>query len=317
MIPETDDRSLSPFPGTPPVAPAGGTGPGGVSSRLKSGAEVSWEEFLSTYAGTIFRAVRRFARTYDQRMDLFLYVCENLNADGMRRVRGFRDRPEAHCRLTTYLTVVVRNLVLDYGRARHGRFRLFRNLKVQDSVDRIVSEYRLRDGRSAGEVRELLRRRHGVVLKEEEIAERIERVERSLSPSQRWRVLSRRASRQPSVPIDPVHSAVPAGARPGAALEDRSGSPEQSLSTQDAGHVLTRAVTALSARERLVLALRYRDGLEVSEVARALGITPAQVERTTREAVEAIRGNLGAARITRQELEGGLGEWWLSWEART
>src|SRR5437773_1369392 len=149
-----------------------------VLGRLDAGAEVSWQEFLHACSGIIFRVVRTFARSYDDRMDLFLFVCDGLQADGMRRVRGFRRRPEAPCRFTTYLMVVVRNLALDHQRSRDGRFRPFTNVAALDETDRIVSEYRLRDGRSLDEVRHLLLQRHGLRLGPDEIEERVARVER-------------------------------------------------------------------------------------------------------------------------------------------
>jgi len=106
------------------------------------------------------------------------------------------------------------------------------------------------------------------------------------------------------------------GAAAPPAADPREADPERSLGARDAGEALTRAVGALSARQRLVLALRYRDGLEVAAAARALAIAPAQVERLTREGLEAIRAALGAERITRDEIEGGLGAWWIEWEGQ-
>lgn len=276
----------------------------------------SWESFLDAYAATIYAAIRSFSRTHDERMDLFLFVCDGLKANGMRRVRRFRYRPEAPCRFTTYLAVVVRNLALDHRRARSGRFREFTNTRGLDETDRLVYLYRMRDGISLPEVREKLERRHAIRIDSGALAERAARVERLLSASQRWRLLSRWARRQPAASIDSVTSiaesqgiAVP--------LTAAGRDPERSLGDRDAERAFAAAVAALSACEQLILALRFRDGLDVATSARAAGVSAVQVERATRDALAAIRTALGAARITREELEGRFGAWWSTWEARS
>jgi len=274
-----------------------------------------WEEFLRAHADMIYCVIGTLARTYDDRMDLFLFVCAGLRANEMRRVRRFRHLPEAPCRFTTYLTVVVRRLALDYERSRRGRERPFQSLTALDSTDRLILEYRIRRGKTIDELRDELRRRHGVDLAPAALADRIARVERTLSPSQRWRLLSRWAWRRPTLPVDPVRAIAGSTSAP---VPLRSGGvdPEACLRADDAGRTFADAVSALPARQQLVIALRFRDGLDIGAAATSLGVSSAQIERNTRDALTAIREVLGAAHITREELERACGTWWRSGEER-
>ncbi len=298
-----------------------GGGPIDEGAVVDSGAhrpagDLTWDAFLDEHAATILAAIRPFARTYDERMDLFLFVCAALRSDGMRRVRRYRYRPEAPCRFSTYLAVVVRNLVLDHERARRGRYRAFSSMARLDAIDRRIVAYRFRDGRPLDEVRERLERRHGVRLEPQELAERVARVERSLSPSQRWRLLSRWTWRQPTIPIDCVSVVAEQTSRT-FALAASGRDPERSLEERQAERAFARAVAGLAPRQQLVLAVRFRDGLDVGTAAKAIGVSGAEIERTTRDALAAIRSALGEARITRDDLEGAFGAGWSSWEAQT
>ena len=58
---------------------------------------------------------------------------------------------------------------------------------------------------------------------------------------------------------------------------------------------LTGAWSRLTTRERLALALKYRDGLTQRSVARILGVGEPRVSRLVRRALEKIEGPLRAA----------------------
>lgn len=287
-----------------------------LERSLGKGEPVSWESFLDVFAATIYGLVVREARTYDGRMDLFLFVCEALAADGMRRVRAYRYRPDAPCRFATYLTVVVSNLVRDFHRSRRGRFRPFTSTAKLDAVDRLILVLRFQEERSLDDLVRSLEARHGVSLPALELAERIARVERSLTPGQRWRLLARRAWRSPALPLDGSGSSAVGGARGasrGAALASSERDPERSLGTADAERAFAHALATLSGRQQLVLVLRFRDGLDVAATAQTIGLSNAQVERLSREGLSGIRGALGAAGVTRDDLEAALAAGWSSW----
>lgn len=264
--------------------------------------ETAWEPFLELYVPVIYGVIRLFADSYDERMDLFVFVSEKLKEDRMRRVRAYRVRPESPCTFRSYLAVVVRNLGLDAVRASHGRYRPFKRIAGLDGTDRLIFEYHLKERRPLAEVRHLLEGRHGVRLEPAELRQRSERIENTLSPSQRWRLLSRVwASRRP-VPVDPVEGATTA-AGAGLALRSARKGPEAVLDSKSACAAFGEALAGVEPRKRLALALRYKDGLKVREVARVMRATEKQVEHWVREATVAIRDHLIKLGFTSDDLD--------------
>jgi RNA polymerase sigma factor (sigma-70 family) len=283
-MPESDDRTLL--------------------ETLAAGGPVAWQTFLEICSETIFRVVSLFADTYDDRMDLFLFVCTKLHDDGMRRLRSFRFRPEAPCRFSTWLAVVVKNLAVDHLRAREGRFRPFRRVDAMEEVDRLVFDYHLRDGKSLEEVRHLLETRHGIGVGDVELAGRAARVEATLSANQRWRLMARLSERRDHLPLDPVSGA--AGPEESIPLADARGDPEHALRSLEADRALRSAMEAIPPRERLALTLRYRDGMSARQSAVVLDVTPAEAERLAREGVRKVRESLGRAGMTPPDFENAL-----------
>ena len=55
--------------------------------------DVAWDRFLSRYRRLIFASIRHYTQDYDDGMDLFAHVCEQLGADGMRRLRVRAEDP--------------------------------------------------------------------------------------------------------------------------------------------------------------------------------------------------------------------------------
>ena len=271
--------------------------------RIAAGGPVAWQAFLDACSGAVFRVVSLLADTYDERMDLFLFVCTKLHDDDMRRLRSFRFQEDCPCRFSTWLAVVVKNLAIDHRRAQEGRFRPFRKVDAMEEVDRLVFDYHLRDDKPLEEVRHLLEARHGMRIGEAELADRAARVETTLSTNQRWRLLARLSERREHLPLDPVSGA--AGLHPDQAipLADERADPERTLRSREAAQALRTAMDKVPPRERLAVALRYRDGLSVRQTAVFLQVPPAEAERLAREGVRRIRESLGRAGMAPPDFE--------------
>lgn len=270
--------------------------------QIAVGGPAAWPFFLDSYADTIFRVVRLFSDTYDDRMDLFLFVCGKLREAEMKRVRSFRYRPEAPCRLSTWLSVVVRNLALDFIREKEGRFRPFRSVEKMDDIDRLVFEYHLRDGRPLSEVRDRLARSHGIRIEDGPLLDRAGRVQESLSANQRWRLLARLIEKRRHLSLDPVAG----GALRGddiLPLADERGDAEVRVRRREADHALAEAMRGLSARERLAMTLRFRDGLTSREAGQVMHVPAEEVERLARCGVERLRESLRGAGFATPDFE--------------
>ena len=84
----------------------------------------AWDEFLDEYAALVLQIVHLFERDPDRVDDCFVFVCEQLKKNDLRRIRRFDENGSAS--FPTWLRAVVRNLCLDWRRSRFGRPRSFR-----------------------------------------------------------------------------------------------------------------------------------------------------------------------------------------------
>jgi len=260
---------------------------------IASGGPEAWQAFLDACASTVFRVVSLFADTYDERMDLFLFVCGKLHENDLRRLRSFRVRAESPCRFATWLSVVVKNLAVDCLRSQQGRFRPFRNIDAMEEIDRLVFDYHLRDGRPLVEVRQILGSRHGIGVGDAELEGRAARVESALSASQRWRLVARLAERRDHLALDPVSGWAGPAAQSAIPLTDSGENPEQALRQRETDAEIRRALQLVPPRERLAVTLRYGDGMSARQVATVLKVTPAEAERLARDGARRLRERLG------------------------
>jgi RNA polymerase sigma factor (sigma-70 family) len=265
---------------------------------------VTWSQFLDRYAGVVYRVAGLFADTYDDRMDLFLHACERLRAQQMRKLRSFRYRDDAPCRFSTWLSVVIRNLAVDWIRSREGRFRPFRSIASLPPEDQALFAYLLRDGLPLEEARQRLAQRDGIRLSQEDAARRAAAIQALLSPGQRWRLLARLASRRGPVPIDPVAEVACTSGSGGTPLEaGAEASPESPMRSRDARRLFDAALAALAPRPRLAMMLRFRDGLAHEEAGRVMGIPGAEAESLALRGLDDLRERLRAHGVARPDLE--------------
>ena len=67
--------------------------------------------------------IRRLVHDHDDVMDVFATVCAALTADDFARLRRYSDRSASGAAVSTWLVIVVRNLVIDWVRKVEGRRR--------------------------------------------------------------------------------------------------------------------------------------------------------------------------------------------------
>jgi len=251
-------------------------------------ADVAWSEFLEQHASVILQVVHLFERDTDQVQDCFLFVCERLRRDGLRRIRRFRAGGTAS--FATWLRVVVRRLCLDWRRHRDGRLRLPRAIarlpEFDQEVFRCLHLRHLSENETFHSLKALW-----PGLDREQLGNAIARVGRSLRGRQSWLVLTHRPRLQ-SLSADATE-ADPAETEP--ALVDPRADPEDDAATRERLVALRNAIHALPPQARLMLQLRYEQELTLEEVARLAGLSGvAQAERQIRQALEALRAKLSA-----------------------
>jgi RNA polymerase sigma factor (sigma-70 family) len=224
----------------------------------------AWTEFLRRYSATILQVVRRYDTDPERANDCFQRVCEALSDRSFQRLLSYRQ--DSPARFRTWLKAVIANLCIDWRRKKRGRFRPIRAVARLPEREQLVYRCLYVRGLSRVECLRVLGPRFPD-LTEHEIADINARLFSLLTPRQRWQLGARTASTGPQG--DDMTLGFDDAALQ---LEEPGPGPEELIqSEQDHGR-LTAALAALSARERLLLRLRYEQDLTLAEVARLTGL---------------------------------------------
>ena len=249
----------------------------------------AWCAFLERYSGLIYHVVLSFDRDPDRSGNSFLYVCEQLSANDFRRLRKFDVGGRAT--FSTWLCAVVRNLCLDWHRKEHGRYRAFGSIARRGATDQLLFEVVFRRGLSAEEAREELGR-HGVALSFAAVEERIWDLRRCLSSRQLW-LLSSCNTVLDSIDGEEEGNSV-------AEPADPAPDPETLASLRETHQHVSAALNSLSDSDRLLVRLRYQEGLTLQQVARLVGLKDAQTaDRRLRDIIDHLRQALGMEHLVR------------------
>ena len=249
----------------------------------------AWCAFLDRYSGLIYHVVRSFDRDPDRSGNCFLFVCEQLSRSDFRRLRKFDQCGRAT--FSTWLCAVVRNLCIDWHRKENGRHRALGAVARRDVTDQLLFEVVFRRGFSAVEAREELSRR-GVELSFAAVEERIQDLRRCLSSRQLW-LLSSGNTILDSIEgeeggtyvVDPV---------------DPAPDPEALAVLQETHQHVSAALASLTDSDRLLVRLRYQEGLTLQQVARLVGLKDAQTaDRRLRDIIDHLRRALGIEHLVR------------------
>lgn len=251
-----------------------------------SGGE-AWTEFLAIYSETIVGVVRVFSRDADQCSDCFLFVCERLAAKNYRRLRAFE--PNGRAQFSTWLRAVVRNLCLDWYRSKHGRRGLFRSIASRDTIDQEIFVAAFHRHVSGYEIWLDLSRK-GYRLSYTDIENRLEQLRTSLSARQLWLVSASSVSYDPA---EPEHEEGAVGL-----AVDATPNPEMLAILRETEAIVRKALAHLNTADRILLRLRYFEGLPLLEVAHLLGLKDAQTaDRRIRDAMEKLHKHLRERKV--------------------
>ncbi len=253
-------------------------------------AQGAWAGFLQLYSPAILQVAQLSTRDPDAAADCFLFACEQLSGNNFRRLLRFR--PEGAATFTTWLKVVVRNLCLDWHRKKFGRRRIFRSIQELPQLQREVYQCRCEEGFSVDATFSLLQTRFPK-LTPEDITQAEERARRALSSRQNWLLSIRRQKDKLSAATDD------AGALLDLQIMDPSPSPETLASHHQERHRLGAAVAHLPKLERVMLRLRYEQGLTLEKVARITGLEDAQsADRRIKDILRRLRGEMSSSRAS-------------------
>lgn len=217
---------------------------------LRSGVPArAWAAFLEDYAPLLLGTIGQRIHGEDARADCFVYVCEAFAEDGHRRLLAFD--PDGRARFTTWLTVVVARLCVDWLRQTRGRPRPFANIGLLPPLEQRLFQLRHELHLERSEILPLVLAEHPH-LDGAAVQTALTRVERTLTPDQRWRLAMRRQS---LASLDEV-----AETADEARVED-------DVSSHDEQQKLDAALEQLPAEDRLLLQYRFEQDLSFDQIA--------------------------------------------------
>jgi RNA polymerase sigma factor (sigma-70 family) len=210
-------------------------------------------------------------------------VCEKLSEKKYRRLLAFH--PDGRARFSTWLRAVVRNLCLDWLRSQFGRRQVFRSIASLGVLDQEIFDSVFRRGISIQNAWYDLSTK-GFEISYAEFEERANRVRRLLTSRQLWLLSTSRTIMESldSAPDAPTSFEV----------VDPSPDPEKAALLRDIHVAVSKAMQELHEGDRLLLRLRFLQGLSLLAIAELVGLKNAQTaDRRIRDALQKLRENLG------------------------
>jgi len=255
----------------------------GILRRLNSvDPGPAWSEFLDRYAQLIMNTANQFEYRQDRIDECFIYVCEQLNDSGFRRLLNFNTRGKAS--FSTWLGTVVFNLCVDWHRKEYGRATLSPAISALPAFDQSVYRRVIEQGMNKEEAYQILRADFPDLTREM-VAEAVGRIFSLLTPRQRWRISVRGRGRRSGRPH--------AGGNRIDHLSEQGSGPETEAQLSEELEVLKSALSMLPPDQRLLLHLRFQEGMSLKKIAELqhLGDTN-RAWRHVQAAVKAVTGHL-------------------------
>lgn len=81
--------------------------------------DIAWEGFLRAHSRLLYHTAKSLTNGYDDTMDRYAFVLDQLRSDEFRRLRAYR--VDGAGRFSTWLVAVAHRLCIDYHRRRYGR----------------------------------------------------------------------------------------------------------------------------------------------------------------------------------------------------
>lgn len=228
--------------------------------------------------------LERIGLDYDSAMDAFVSTCERLAEDGFRRLRSVRDLEDGRS-LEPWLRTVVGRVATDRRWARFGRRRVFAAVKRLGPLEQQVFRLGFWAGKRPSEmIPELLA--GGLIREPTEAFGAWERVLEAVGAAGA-RHLAVSTARRSAAQLAPLPEA--------AVVVSTDPDPEQQAVARDQLARLEAGLEQLAPRARLIVRLRYDDGLGFAEIADLLGLSSRTVRRELETTLAALRRRLAPA----------------------
>jgi RNA polymerase sigma factor for flagellar operon FliA len=244
-----------------------------LRERLIRDPEKGWRAFVDEHSARLLQLIEQCGvRDRDDVMDLYVHVCERLAADDCARLRK---HDPAKGTLSSWLSTVVRRMLVDWVRSNQGRKRLFGSIRALSAIDQQVFELYYWRRQSASQMADAVAGPGGRGVGLAAVFESLDRVERALTGRQRADLITMMARASTTVPLDDEEG------EPVIPLPSDEPDPEMALLAATRDRALVEALRTLPAEDRVIVSMRFVDGLTLAEIRRALHLPSLSIDRVT------------------------------------
>lgn len=240
-----------------------------LQKLLASPSAKNWKKFLTEYGKVIFYPIRQFTDDEDERMELYVYVCESLARNNFARLKRYQQRSGAiQAKFTTWLISIVKNLCIDWYRKREGRFRLYKAVDNLSALDKEIFELIFLRGFSIEEAFEIITQDKIERSDAEKFSESLQRIQQCLSRSNRQKLLNMLIRRRDRGKF----SLLASGFDDQAQISSTDFlQPDQKLQQEMISQVLKEIINEMSSEDRFLLKLWFESELPARRIAEILG----------------------------------------------
>ena len=225
--------------------------------RLNSpAAGAAWAAFIDRYSAMIMKVLSQFEYGQHRGNECFLYVCEKLCDQQFQRLQKFNTAGPASFR--NWLATVVFNLCVDWHRKEFGRATVLPAIAALPAFDQLVYRYRYELGMDLEACYQTIKADFPE-LSNDQFSGSLQRIHSLLTPRQRWQLS--------------VRNRGPSSARPDLSsarmdqIKDPGASPDFLAQTEEEVASLQAALSRLTTDQRLLLHLRFQEGLTFRKIA--------------------------------------------------
>lgn len=240
-------------------------------NKLFSGgtkSESAWKEFLTLYSNLFISIILKFTKNDDDIMAKYLFICSKLAANNFHILKKFKPKYSfKKPKLSTWLTVVVRNLCVDEFRAVNGRRRLPKAIKSFNDFEICVFKLHFWFGYKDFEICRMFTCEEDT---DNNVMQTISKIYDVLGKNGNGNLKN---IKHVFVELD----------------ESRYISQQDDELPENISELLENSINNLNERQKVILKLRFWEGLSPLEISNLLGITRRKVYETLSHSIKIIK----------------------------
>ena len=226
----------------------------------------AWEVFLDKFSKLIFSTICKYTSDYDDKMDLFVFVCQALSNENFKKLRSFQLRKyKGKAKFSTWLVLVVQNLCIDWYRNKEGRSRLSRAITRLSPDDQMIFKLIYLEGNTYREAYEIVHTNTSSQITLSDFNHSLERISKTLTSKKYEKIAFNLRKKKLKIPLDDIEK-IPNVASNIVSEYEVENIPDINLYKKELMDKLLESMIVLTTQEKFIIKLWFDQGLTASEI---------------------------------------------------